>query len=174
MLPANTARREVGNRTGDWRPEAGREIVDGVGVGRRVPESLGRGLLNSGTTGAEENASPAVGLRVNRPKTMVGFLLYSRARDYRYNWYGRMEVNESFEDVIIVWLWCVVEVCHVHDSPREVHATSLQRRTNTTLASSSMVHRIPRWKQITGTTSYDSHLHASGRLRENRAVLSGK
>ena len=69
--PPNTVRKDVGNRRGDCRPEAGKESVDKVGVGRRASELPGRaGLVNSG-------ASSAVGLRVNRPKTMVGLQNYS-------------------------------------------------------------------------------------------------
>lgn len=59
--PPNTVRRDVGNRRGNCRPEAGKEIMDSVGVRRWTSELPGRAdLVDSG-------ASSAVGLRVNRP-----------------------------------------------------------------------------------------------------------
>lgn len=70
MLPANTARREVGKRRGDWRADAGMETVEGVGVGRRET-GLGSAefALLVGCSGETDDGIG--GLRVNMPKTIV-------------------------------------------------------------------------------------------------------
>lgn len=72
-----------------------------------------------------------------------------------------MEVNESFEDMI-VWLWCVVEVCHVHE-----WCTLLQRHANTThLSLPPIMRRIPRLKRIQALRRMTPTVRSCSRFRE--------